>query len=161
MASTLTHLRDIHQITIPDGNPRPVECVSLSCKICGHEFYSPATLRRHITLHQPDGSIKCSHCSFIAPNMGIMVQHDKTDHFQPPTKRRKPKQPKGSQAHLCGECGMSFDSPTSLKLHVRVDHNVDSEDDQEHQILEFKCPACGWMFEGKSHEPTEPGNTAP
>eukprot|EP00116_Pleurobrachia_bachei_P001918 sb/3462180/ len=154
MASVLTHLRDIHQINIPDGDPRPVECVSLSCNICGHEFYSPATLRRHIALHQPDGSIKCSHCPFIAPNMVILVQHDNMDHYQPPTKRRKPRQSKGQATHLCRECGISFESASSLKLHIRVDHSIDSEDEdnigQEHQVLEFRCPACGWLFEGKS-----------
>ena len=139
----------------------------VSCDICGKEFSTPGSLRKHRYTHaEEDSQFRCQSCDKIFPFKSQLTSHR---HMH----RR-------SRNYICAaaNCGKTFKHPGDLSSHAKSHgkplkcahcnyentgkRNLKSHLRTHSRVVTFKCKLCGELFVHSNqllrHKPKCPKN---
>ena len=101
---------------------KPVGKGPFPCDICGEEFDSWASCRKHVRSHQQDKRLRCGDCG-VSYNLEKNMRLHRASHQT------------GSRLE-CPECGKTFTRLASLKCHLAIHEEEDN----------LTCTECGDEF---------------
>ena len=108
------------------------EIPSVACDKCGRMFKDKDRLKDHYNVHTQEKEYKCKDCPMTTFNVNTYMSHVKVH-----------KRERGEVVHSCEHCGKTFCSGTTLRAHIRLQH--DKIDDN------IKCEICNIVFKRKSN----------
>jgi len=127
---------------ISEETMKPFKDENNVCNVCGGEFSTFASLKRHYCEQQSPVKT-CPYCKLTLKSTGALMRHIKWMHTKKnPTERdqRKGKDMKVSseqaRQYECQGCGKIYSHPKSLQRHII----------KKHAVKKFKCQSCGKTY---------------
>ena len=108
--------------TLENNDQRIVEILMNKCNKCEYESLWKNYLRRHVTTHSGEKSIKCDQCIYATSRAGDLRKH-MTKHS-------------GEKSNKCKQCNFASSNASNLKTHLKT-HSGERPN---------KCNQCDYGF---------------
>ena len=129
---------------------------AFSCSICGLDFNTKPSVRRHIVLLHLDKSkikthesLTCEICQHTFSTKASFKRHMIRKHTE--LSSDNPKQIKTQERPSCEICQHTFSSKKHLKRHMISKHTELSSDNPKLKESKYPCDICGKVFKRNTH----------